>query len=66
MQNTLEKSLNLFLFPTRITDIDEDNVNLTIRHYDEDVDDKLVKKCCRFQVCLRPVSAHDSLECQIA
>lgn len=45
-----------------ITDIDKDNVKLTIRHYNEDVDDKLVTKCCRFQVCLRSVSAHDSLE----
>jgi hypothetical protein len=66
IQNTSEKSLNLFSVPTRITDIDEDNVNLTIRHYNEDVDDKLVKKCCRFQVCLKSVSAHDSLEYQTA
>ena len=34
---------------TRITDIDKDNVKLTIRHYNEDVDDKLVKKFCRFK-----------------
>jgi hypothetical protein len=51
---------------TRITDIDKDNVKLTIRHYNEDVDDKLFKKCCRSQVCLGSVSAHDSLEYQTA
>jgi hypothetical protein len=51
---------------TRITDVDKDKVKLTIRHYNEDVDDKLVKKCCWFQLCLRSVSAHDSLEYQIA
>jgi len=47
---------------TRNTDIDGDTIKIIIRHYIENIDEKLVNECRQFKEYIRLVSTHENME----
>jgi hypothetical protein len=56
------KRLKFLADLTRNTDIDGDTIKIIIRHYLENIDEKLVIECRQFKECIRLVNTHENMK----